>query len=144
MKVQKISLSFKIGPAKIRDIPGSKFISANDDEMCISRYINKLQSKSGINRAYSNRGTDAAVSRTDFLNPAYSKKNNHKNINRLKNFPKKASPRLSSAIKDKSKDIPSGIRQEKIKKAKTRLARGYYSRSEVYAKVADQIIDTLI
>jgi len=144
MKVQKISLKFKIGPAQIKDISSYKFISANEDEMYISRNNKRIQSISGVSRAYSNRCAEARLPRTCFLNPAYSKKNNHKNINRLKNFTKKTSPRLSSAIKDKTTDFPSDIRQEKIKKAKTRLEQGYYSRSKVYSKVAEQIINELI
>jgi hypothetical protein len=44
----------------------------------------------------------------------------------------------------KTPALTFGIREEKIKEAKIKLAQGYYSRAEVYSKVAERIIDIFI
>jgi len=140
MKVQKIGLNFKIGSAKSKDISNSK-----EDELYISRNTKELQAKSEINQIYTNPGIASNLPQINLLNPAYSKqKLETRNINNLKNFRKSTPPGLSSTNTDKKSHFTLDIREEKIKEAKIRLAQGYYSRTEVYSKVAERIIDVLI
>ena len=44
----------------------------------------------------------------------------------------------------KTPAFTSDIREERIKEAKIKLSQGYYTKAEVYSKVAERIIDILI
>ena len=145
MKVQKIGLNFKINSAKGKDISSSKALSHKEDELPISRDARDLQAKSKINQTCIGPCLASNLSNVNKLNLTYSKqKNETRNINNLKSSRRQMPSNLTHIDTGKTPAFTLDIREEKIKEAKIRLAQGYYSRAEVYSKVAERIIDILI
>ena len=145
MKVQKIGLNFKINSAKGKDISSSKALSRKEDELHISRDARDLQDKSKINQTCIGPCLASNLSNVDKLNFTYSKqKIETKNTNNLKSSQKLTSSGSVPVDTGKTPAFTLDIREEKIKEAKIKLAQGYYSRAEVYSKVAERIIDILI
>jgi hypothetical protein len=142
MKIQKVGLNFKIASNRVKNISSSKVIPPDKAELSTPKNVKGLQAKSDINQVYAQTGFKVNSPRINLLNSVYSRQEiQGKKINDLK---KSTINGLSPAGKDRVISSASDVRQEKIKEAKIKLAQGYYSRIEVYSKVADKILDILI
>jgi len=142
MKIQKVGLKFKIAPTRIKDISSSKVVPIDQPELSTTKNIKGLQAKSDINQINAETGIKINSPRINLLNSVYSRQEiQGKKIANLR----KSNLRELSAL-DKNRIVSStpDVRQEKIVEVKKKLAQGYYSRIEVYSKVADKILDILI
>ena len=145
MKVQKIGLNFKINSAKGKDFSSSKALSRKEDDQRKTRNVRDLQSKSNTNQIRNGTGTTSNLSNVNKLKFTYSKqKIETRNIDNLKSSRRLMPLSLTHIDTGKTPAFTLDIREEKIKEAKIKLAQGYYSRAEVYSKVAERIIDILI
>jgi hypothetical protein len=142
MKIQKVGLNFKIASSKIKDISSSKVVPLDNAELSTSKNIKGLQAKSDINQIHAQIRTNANSPRINLLNSVYSRQEiQGKKIDDLR---KPDLRELSAPDKNKIVSTPPDVRQEKILEVKKKLAQGYYSRIEVYSKIADKILDILI
>jgi hypothetical protein len=142
MKIQKVGLNFKIASSKIKDISSSKVVPLDNAELSTSKNIKGLQAKSDINQIHAQIRTNANSPRINLLNSVYSRQEiQGKKIDDLR---KPDLRELSTPDKNKIVSTPPDVRQEKILEVKKKLAQGYYSRIEVYSKIADKILDILI
>lgn len=142
MKIQKVGLNFKIASNRVKDISSSKVVPPDKAELSTPKNVKGLQAKSDINQVNAQTGVKTNSPRINLLNSVYSKQEiQGKKINDLK---KSALQELTTPDKNRIISSTSDIRQEKIVEVKKKLAQGYYSRIEVYSKVADKILDILI
>lgn len=145
MKIQKISLNFKIAAAKLKEISSSKASSPNEVGLKLSRDVKEPHPQSEVKPVVTHPGSLASLSRTNQVGIGYSKQNiGTKKIDSLKNLRKATYSKLLSVNADKTSHFPLDIREEKVKEAKIKLAKGYYSKAEVYSRIAEKLIDTLI
>jgi hypothetical protein len=145
MKVRKTELNLKMASDIIRDISSPKASLPYRESLRISGDTDNLNQKTNVNQIITQTTSSDNQSRTDLIHSSYSKRNiGTGDTHNLKSPGKPTSSRLSPVNTNKSSSPPLDIREEKIKEAKIRLAKGYYSRVEVYSKVAERIIDTLI
>ena len=142
MKIQKVGLNFKIASNRVKDISSSKVVPPDKAELSTPKNVKELQAKSDINQVYAQTGFKVNSPRINLLNSVYSRQEiQGKKIDNLK---KSTLQELSPPGKDKIISSTADVRQEKIIEVKKKLAQGYYSRIEVYSKVADKILDILI
>jgi len=142
MKIQKVGLNFKIAANRIKELSSSKVVPADKAELTTSKNVKGLQAKSDISQVYTHTGVNVNSPRINLLNSVYSRHEiQGKKIDNLK---KPSLQELSPPGKDKIISSTADVRQEKIIEVKKKLAQGYYSRIEVYSKVADKILDILI
>ncbi len=142
MKIQKVGLNFKIASSRIKDVSSSEIFPPDKTELPISKNIKDLQVKSDVNQIYAQTGANINSPRINLLNSVYSKQEiQSKKIDNLK---KSNLQELSTPDKNRIMSSASDVRQDKIMEVKKKLAQGYYSRIEVYSKVADKILDILI
>jgi len=142
MKIQKVGLNFKIASNRVKDLSSSKVGPSDKAELPTSKNVKGLQAKSDINQVYAQTGFRVNSPRINLLNSVYSRQEiQGKKIDNLK---KSTLQELSPPGKDKIISSTADVRQEKIIEVKKKLAQGYYSRIEVYSKVADKILDILI
>jgi len=142
MKIQKIGLNLKITSNRIKDLSSSKVVPSDKAELPTSKNIKGLQAKSDSSQVYTQTGVKANPPRINLLNSVYSRQEiQGKKIDNLKNS---ALRELSTPDKNRIISSTADVRQEKIIEVKKKLAQGYYSRIEVYSKVADKILDILI
>ena len=145
MKIQKISINLKIAAAKLKDISSSKASSPNEGGFKLSRNVKSSRPQSEVNPISTPPGLLANLSRSNPVRVGYSKQNiQTKKIDTLKSLRKSTYSELSSVNADKTSHFPLDIRKEKIEEAKIKLAKGYYSKAEVYSRIAERLIDTLI
>ena len=145
MKVQKIDKNFKTCRSNTKKISNSKARISKRSVLPISNGCSKLQVGNSRRQAVLRNRTSGLSSRMNLLNPFYSKKKKErKNIGSFESFSTKNIKKTYSVDKGKTVHLCSVIREERIKDAKTKLAHGYYSKNEVYSKLAEKIIDILI
>jgi hypothetical protein len=144
MKVQKKGLNFKINSARGKDPSSSKALSHKEKERRKTRYNKDLRSISGTNQIRNGAGTESNLSNANKLKLAHSRqKIVTRDSDNLKNSRRLVPISLTHIATGKTSALAFGIREEKIKEAKIRLAQGYYSRAKVYSKVAERIMDIL-
>lgn len=142
MKIHKVGLNLKIASSKIKDISSSRVVPSDQTELSTSKSIKGLQVKTDINQVNAQTGFKVNSPRINLLNSVYSRQEiQGKKIDNLK---KSTLHEVSPPGKDKIISSTADVRQEKIIEVKKKLAQGYYSRIEVYSKVADKILDILI
>jgi hypothetical protein len=142
MKIHKVGLNLKIASSKIKDISSSKVVPSDQTELSTSKSIKGLQVKTDINQINTETGIKINSPRINLLNSVYSRQEiQGKKIDNLR---KSTLRELSTPDKDRIVSSTPDVRQEKIIEVKKKLAQGYYSRIEVYSKVADKILDILI
>lgn len=145
MKVRKIDLNSKMASGIIRDTSGPKTPLSYRERLRISDNTDNSNQKTKVSQIITRTNSSNNLSRTDLIHSSHSRRNNETgNTPNSKSPGKPASSRLSPVNRNKLSSPPLDIREEKIKEAKIRLAKGYYSRAEVYSKVADRIINILI
>jgi hypothetical protein len=142
MKIQKVGLNFKITSNRIKDLSSSKVVPSDKADLPTSKDVKGLQVRTDIDQIHTQTGVKANSPRINLLNSVYSRHEiQGKKIDNLK---KPTLQELSPPGKDKIISSSADVRQEKIIEVKKKLAQGYYSRIEVYSKVADKILDILI
>ncbi len=141
MKIQKIGLNLKIGATKTKDVTSPRLVAPPGDQLSISKDAKRLQPKQGINQTYGSSSTSGSP-QINLLNSVYSRQKIQ--ASKVTDLKKPASRDITSLESDKTVSASADVRQEKIKEAKLKLAQGYYSRAEVYSKVAERILDILI
>ncbi len=145
MKIQKISLNFKIAAAKLKEISSSKAYPPNEAGLKPSGDVKNPLPQSEVKPVTTYPGSLANLSRANPVGVGYSKQNiGTRKIDNLKNLRKATYSKLSSVNADRTSRFPLDIREDKVKEAKIKLANGYYSKAEVYSKIAERLIDTLI
>ncbi len=145
MKVHKIGLNFKINSAKGKDLSNSKALSRKENDQRKTRNVKDLQSISNTNQICNGTGTASNLSNVNKLKFTYSKqKIETRNVNNLKSSRRLMPSSLTHIDTGKTPAFTSDIREERIKEAKIKLSQGYYTKTEVYSKVAERIIDILI
>ena len=145
MKVQKIGLNYKINSAKGKDLPSSKALSRKEDDRRKTGTVKDLQSRSNTSQIRNGTGTESSLSNVNKLKFTYSKqKIESRNINNLKSSRRLMPSSLTHIDTGKTPAFTSDIREERIKEAKIKLSQGYYTKAEVYSKVAERIIEILI
>jgi hypothetical protein len=142
MKIQKVGLNFKNASSRIKDISSSKVIPPDKAELSTPENVKGLQAKSDINQVNAQTGVKVNSPRINLLNSVYSRQEIQGK--KIENLKKSTLQELSPPGKDKIISPTADVRQEKIIEVKKKLAQGYYSRIEVYSKVADKILDILI
>lgn len=142
MKIQKVGLNFKIASSKIKDISSSKVVPRDQTGLPTSKNIKDLGAKSDINQVNPGIRLKTGSPKINLLNSVYSRREiQSKKVDNLRNSNLKE---LSGPDKNSIISSAPDVRQEKILEVKKKLAEGYYSRIEVYSKVADRILDILI
>jgi len=107
-----------------------------------SKNVKGLQAKPDINQIYAGTGVKINSPRINLLNSVYSRQEIQGK--KIDNLSKPNLRELSAPGKNRIVSSTPDVRQEKIMEVKKKLAQGYYSRIEVYTKVADKILDILI
>ncbi|HVP36659.1 MAG TPA: hypothetical protein VMT04_06645 [Terriglobales bacterium] len=140
MKIQKVGLNLKITADRIKDISGSKVVPQDGTVPATSKNINALQPNPDVSQV--NARTRINSPKMNLVNSIYSRQEiQGKKIDNLR---KSNLRELSAPDKNRLVSSVPDVRQEKILEVRKRLAEGYYSRIEVYSKVADKILDILI
>jgi len=142
MKIQKVGLNLKISSSRIKDISSSKVIPPEQTGLPTSKTIKGLESKPDVNQVYGQPGANVNSPRINLLNSVYSKQEIQSR--KIDNLRKSNLQEISTPDKNGIVSSAADVRQDKIMEVKKKLAQGYYSRIEVYSKIADRILDILI
>ena len=142
MKIQKVGLNFKIASNRVKDISSSKVVPPDKAELSTPKNVKGLQARTDIDQIHTQTGVKANSPRINLLNSVYSR--HEIQSKKIDNLKKSTLHEVSPPGKDKIISSTADVRQEKIIEVKKKLAQGYYSRIEVYSKVADKILDILI